>query len=531
MLPKLNLFNYKPISAPEPLDAYKAAMDDAVQSYDKNLQEAGLLETALSKVRALPADKEYVDKVKDKLKGTLANLASTVQGNKRWDLASDTLNELKLAFTSDQNLQGIQESYNSYLGELELEQKLKANGKTPVNLNMVDWKNHRTISPDGQLNVYKSNVQPKADYNAEMFELAKVIPFDTIESELEAAGYEGFLKATKRKELTQKKIDENLPSLFRSYSNTDTYQQQKQLKLKELNQQGITGEEANKIANQQIAQDLRDLASLRIGREEDKTFMQDPTYMSNLRLENQLAVARAKAEAKKNGQLAYEEGVFQKQDGFSQDKKHFDRVVGIANQKVITGLGATNTIPNKSEIFVLDDKSNIDLDDYQIEGFKPKGLVTSNVSGNPDFNGAFLGDLTLTKGGKERITIRAYTKNPNTDVKNSFNTLTNVHKASQDLPEGRAKVIDDTSGILGSPIFKIEIVGRKNGSYVIKPVIVNPVTGVRNLPSQSDLDAFGLKKQMTLEELENRSLNKLEPYIEQLSKSNKNLVEESWENN
>ena len=66
MLPKLNLFNYKPISAPEPLDAYKAAMDDAVQTYDKNLQEAGLLETALSKVRALPSDKEYVDKVKDK---------------------------------------------------------------------------------------------------------------------------------------------------------------------------------------------------------------------------------------------------------------------------------------------------------------------------------------------------------------------------------------------------------------------------------------------------------------------------------
>lgn len=531
MLPKLNLFNYRPISAPEPLDAYQAAMDDAVQTYDKNLQEAGLLETALSKVRALPSDKEYVDKVKDKLKGTLANLASTVQGNKRWDLASDTLNELKLAFTSDQNLQGIQESYNSYLGELDLEQKLKASGKTPVNLNMVDWKNHRTISPDGQLNIYRSNVQPKADYNAEMFELAKVIPFDTIESELEAAGYEGFLKATKRKELTQKKIDENLPSLFRSYSNTDTYQQQKQLKLKELNQQGITGEAANKIANTQIVQDLRDLAGLRIGSEEDKTFMQDPTYMSNLRLENQLTVARAKAEAKKNGQLAYEDGVFQRGEGFSKDSKHFDRVVNIANPKVIAGLGATNLIPNKSEVYVLDDKSKIDMDDYQIESFKPKGLVTSNVSGNKDFNGAFVGDLVLTKGGKERITVRAYTKNGNTDVKNSFNTITDVHNATQDLPEGRAKVIDDTSGILGSPIFKIEIVGRKNGSYVIKPVIVNPTNGQRYLPSQSDLDAFGLKKQMTLEELENRSLNKLEPYIEQLSKSNKNLVEESWENN
>ncbi len=531
MLPKLNLFNYRPISAPEPLDAYKAAIDDAVQSYDKNLQEAGLLEIALSKVRALPSDKEYVDKVRDKIKGTLSNLSSTVQNNKRWDLASDTLQELKLAFTTDQNLQGIQESYNSYLGELDLEQKLKASGKTPVNLNMVDWKNHRTLSPDGQLNIYRSNVQPKADYNAEMFELAKTIQPDIDESGLRAAGYDGFLLAEKIKELSDKKINENMPALFRNYIRSDSGIQQKQIKLKELYQQGITGEEAEKAANLAIARDMKDIASLRVFKEKDKTFMQDPTYMSNLRLENQLAVARAKAEAKKNGQLAYEDGVFQKQDGFSQDKKHFDRVVGIANQKVITGLGATNTIPNKSEIFVLDDKSNIDLDDYQIEGFKPKGLVTSNVSGNPDFNGAFLGDLTLTKGGKERITIRAYTKNPNTDVKNSFNTLTEVHKATQDLPEGRAKVIDDTSGILGSPIFKIEIVGRKNGSYVIKPVIVNPVTGVRNLPSQSDLDAFGLKKQMTLEELENRSLNKLEPYIEQLSKSNQNLVDESWENN
>ena len=36
---------------------------------------------------------------------------------------------------------------------------------------------------------------------------------------------------------------------------------------------------------------------------------------------------------------------------------------------------------------------------------------------------------------------------------------------------------------------------------------------------------------LVLEELENRSLNKLEPYIEQLSKSSKNLVDESWENN
>ena len=531
MLPKLNLFNYKPISAPEPLDAYKAAMDDAVQTYDKNLQEAGLLETALSKVRALPSDKEYVDKVKDKLKGTLANLASTVQGNKRWDLASDTLNELKLAFTSDQNLQGIQESYKGYLDELDAESKIMESGKTPVNLNIVDWKSHRTLSPDGQLNIYRKKVQPKADYNAEMFELAKVIQPDIDESGLRAAGYDGFLLAEKIRELSDKKINENMPELFRNYIRSDSGIQQKQIKLKELYQQGIVGEEAEKQANLSIARDMKDIASLRVFKEKDNTFMQDPTYMSNLRLENQLAVARAKAEAKKNGNLAYEDGVFQRGEGFSKDSKHFDRVVNIANPKVIAGLGATNLIPNKSEVYLLDDKSKLDMDDYQIESFKPKGLVTSNVSGNKDFNGAFVGDLVLTKGGKERITVRAYTKNGNTDVKNSFNTLTDVHNATQDLPEGRAKVIDDTSGVLGSPIFKIEIVGRKNGSYVIKPIIVNPITGVKNLPSQSDLDAFGLKKQMTLEELENRSLNKLEPYVEQLSKSSKNLVDESWENN
>ena len=533
MLPKqMNYYKYQPVSAPENLDAFKIAIDQATQNYDKNLETANLLRAILAKIRTLPKDKEYVDKVAEKLENTFSNVATTIQGQKRWDLGNDVVNDAKMDFLKDQHLQGIQESYKGYMDELELEQKLKASGKTPVNLNLVDWQNHSTISPNGQLNIYRSNIQPKADYNAEMFELAKTIPFDTIDSELQAAGYEGFLKTVKRKELSEKKINENLPAMFRSYQNTDTYAQQKQLKLKDLQSRGISGEQAEQQANLEIVRDLKDLASLRIGSEEDKQFIQDPNYMNELRLENQLKVIRAKAEAKKNGELAYEPGVFQKGEGFSQDKKHFDRVMNIANPKVIAGLGATNLIPNKSEVFVLDDKSNINMNEYQIESFKPKGLVTSNVSGNPDFNGAFMGDLVLTKGnGKERITVRAYTKNGNIDVKNSFNTLTEVHKASQDLPEGRGKVINDSSGILGSPIFKIEVVGRKNGSYVIKPVIHNPTTGKTYLPSKSDLDAFGLKPQMTLDELENRSLNKLEPYIEQLSKTNKNLVDESWENN
>lgn len=529
MLPnKINFFNYKPISAPENLDAYKSAIDNAVSQYDKNVEAAGVLEIALSKIKALPSDVEYVNAVKQKLQDSFSNLATTVQGNKRWDLANDTLNEMKLTILKDQNLQGIQDSYKGYQDELDLEQKLMASGKTPVNLNIVDWKNHRTISPNGELNIYRSKVQPKADYNAEMFEIAKVLQPEVIDSALQASGTEGFLMSVKKEQLTDEMINNKMPEMFRTYVNTDSYKQEKVLKLKELNQRGITGQEAEKQADLEIATNLKAVAKLRMVSREDKQFVQDPNYAREQNLQNEIIKIKAKEEAKRKGNLAYEDGVFQRGEGFSLDGTNIDRVVNINSKKVVDGLAGTNLVPDKSEVKLLD---GTDLDDYDIVKFIPKGLVTSNVSGNEDFVGAFVGDLQVKDSNGKIKTVRAYSKNRNKDVKASFNTLSAVHKASINLPEGRGRVVDDSSGVLGSPIFKIEVVGRKNGTFVIKPVIFNPQTKETHLPSKSDLESFGLKPQMTLEELENRSLNKLEPFVEQLSKSNKNLVDESWESN
>ncbi len=533
MLPKLNLFNYKPISAPEPLDAYKAAMDDAVQSYDKNLQEAGLLETALSKVRALPADKEYVDKVRDKIKGTLANLASTVQGNKRWDLASDTLNELKLAFTSDQNLQGIQESYNSYLGELELEQKLKANGKTPVNLNMIDWKNHRTISPDGQLNIYRSNVQPKADYNAEMFELIKLVKPDIDESGLKAAGYDGFLLVEKIKELTNEKINSKLPELFRSYSNTDTYKQQKQLKLKELYQQGIVGEEAEKAANLSIAQDIKDLANVGLFKEVDKTFIQDPNYGREQNLQNELIKIRARAEAKHSGQSIDDGGLFRPSTEKTKDKKHYDKTVTFGNPKVVNNIKTIVGTPSNDEVFALD---GIDIKDKKIKSnsFVPLGLTTINRSGNADWDGAWVGNLTITDSdGKNEQTINAYVKNKDIGVKSNFSTVNNIARAIDNKDSKTTIKIPDSSGLITMKIdneyvpisqanIDLEIIRYKDNTYKVKPVQRQKDGTYKYFP-KSQLTEYGLKESYSLNELETRSLNNLNPYISTLSLSDKQI--------
>ena len=533
MLPKLNLFNYKPISAPEPLDAYKAAMDDAVQTYDKNLQEAGLLETALSKVRALPADKEYVDKVKDKLKGTLANLASTVQGNKRWDLASDTLNELKLAFTSDQNLQGIQESYKGYLDELDAESKIMESGKTPVNLNMVDWKSHRTLSPDGQLNIYRKKVQPKADYNAEMFELAKTIQPDIDESGLRAAGYDGFLLSEKVKELSDKKIKESLPALFRSYTNTDTYQQQKQIKLKELNQRGIVGEEAEKAADISIANDLKDIASLRVFKEKDNTFMQDPSYAREQNLQNELIKIRARAEAKHSGQSIDDSGLFRPSTEKTKDKKHYDKTVTFGNPNVVNNIKTIVGTPSNDEVFALD---GIDIKDKKIKSnsFVPLGLTTINRSGNADWDGAWVGNLTITDSdGKNEQTINAYVKNKDTGVKSNFSTVNNIARALDNKDSKTSMKIPDSSGLITMKIdneyvpisqsnIELEIIRYKDNTYKVKPV-QRQKDGTYAFIPKSMLDKYELKESYSLDELETRSLNNLNPYISTLSLSDKQI--------
>lgn len=534
MLPnRMNYYKYQPVSAPEPLDAYKAAIEDATQTYDKNLETAGLLQASLSKFKALPKDREYLDKVVEKVQNTFSTLAGTIQGNKRWDLASDTINELKMNFLKDQKLQGIQESYKGYQEELELEQKILASGKTPVNLNLVDWQNHQTFSPDGSLNIYRSKLQPKADYNSEMFELAKVIQPDTIDSELQAAGIDGFLKSTKKRELTDKKINENLPEMFRSYQNTDTYKQQKTLKIKEFLASGMTMEQASQQADLSIAQSLKDIASLRVYSEEDKSFIQDPNYAREQNLENELIKIKARQQAKHSGQPIDDGKLFRPSTEKTKDKVHYDKNVTFGNPNIVKNVQTIVGVPTPDEVFALD---GIDLGDKKIKSFTPLGMTTVNRSGNADWDGAWSGNLVITdSNGKNEQTINAYVKNKDTSIRSNFGTVNNIARALDTDTGSTAMKVPDSSGLITMKLrgeyvpisasnIELEVIKYGKGSYKVKPVQKGEDGKYKTLP-KSLLDKYELKESYSLDELETRSLNNLNPYISTLSLSDKQLSE------
>lgn len=534
MLPnQMNYYKYRPISAPEPLDAYKAAIEDATNTYDKNLETAGLLQASLSKFKALPKDKEYIDKVVEKVQNTFSTLATTIQGNKRWDLASDTINELKMDFLKDQNIQGIQESYLAYQKELDLEQDMLSKGKTPVNLNLIDWQNHSTVSPDGKLNIYQSKLQPKADYNSEMFELAKVIQPDISESNLESSDVSGFLKTTKVKELSEKKINSNMPELFRNYSNTDSYKQQKQLKIKELVQSGLSLEDASQQADLSIAQDLKDIASLRIFKEEDSQFIQDPNYTREQNLENELIKIRARQEAKHKGQSIDEGGLLRPSFQKTKDKKNLDNTVIFGNPNIAKNIKTIVGTPTLDEVYPLDDAS---IEGKIIKRFEPLGLTTINRSGNADWDGAWTGNLVITDAnGKNERTINAYVKNKDVGIQSNFSTVNGIAKALNNKESITSFKIPDSSGLLTMKIdneyvpisqsnIELEVIKYKGGVHKIKPVQKYPDGSYRELPKRL-LNQYGLKEAYSLDELETRSLNNLNPYISTLSLSDKQISE------
>lgn len=439
----INFFKYQPVDTGEDLQSYATLIENKVQQHDKNYQAASILEDKLSELKAKSSkqDAVYVDGVINKIKDNFSNVANTISGNKRWDLAGRVVEDNTMSVIKDVNLKGIQESYKNYQEKLDAENKMRASGHTPIDLG-DDFENHRSFNSDGSLNIYKHKVQPMADYEGEKLKLVKQIEAEVLSSPLVPAEF-GMLRTSKIKELTEEKMREKLPSLLRTYNNLDTGIQEKQVLRKQY--KNLSDEDFEKVYNNKVSEDFGSLANILEYKAEQTDYMQNPLEASDRAYERAMRLQELKNKGR--GYNTNDASVQMRKGGVetfgNNDGAIEYHTIGAELQKVLkTNIGGNHSVKD------LIPSGGYNLNGYEegvIKDYSITGVNTRNSTFNKNLNGAIKVRATvLDASGKNPKIIEGYLPNPDAEARRQFGILNRFENIAKNAKDNTASFIHDT---------------------------------------------------------------------------------------
>ncbi len=213
---RITPFQYKPIRQGENIEVYASMVDDLAKDYDTNQQDATVLKRALSSIQTNKEGQQYLNKITENVHASLDSLSKTVQGTTRWDLASNTINELTNKLLDDKMLQAIKLSQKNHEDGLKVSQEIAKKGETPINLK-GNYDKHKFLNADGTVNPYEPQWQPKADYEAIAKDITKDLPSELKVVESAFQDVPGLLKVEKTKQAVASKINELLPEYINKF--------------------------------------------------------------------------------------------------------------------------------------------------------------------------------------------------------------------------------------------------------------------------------------------------------------------------
>ena len=438
-------FVYRPTYQSLPMEEIGKLFDNTEKSYIENRDNFTKLSAALSQIKGNDADNEYIKTVGDKYKKQIESLADTVQKRKDWSLAEDTIRDMALEIGTDQKLNAIKESYANYLDEEKRRQEFMAKGITT--LDFSNYANHKNWDENGKINIYRSRIEPKANYFNTVSDIwAKVKP-DSDESGFKKSDLPFYLE----NELTVsnvpkiKALQDTAVSMFKN----DAAGQQfiKKLKMERPDASDAAIEEAVRTYVRDVSR-LHEQTQNKVEYQADK--MQELEYKAQQQVDVYKQKLQIKAGMKSNNvdgdgnhQLVELQSSVHNKAGTESGITAF-----INNGTVADNIAKTHLSSNSL------DKSNVkfigDVPDDFMSGkveVKPIGFQIVNPTGDASFDGAIVADIT----GKDGVTKRGFVRiGDQNKYRQITRTAKNAHYAmvSADYSNAPHVNIADESGLI-----------------------------------------------------------------------------------
>ena len=523
MIPQLSFYKYNPIYQGAPIEEAAKAMEMGAKAFDTNLENYNKLQSFAASIKALPQDQQYV---RDKIlsaDSAIKDIADQTSGTKRWDKAGDAVQRISSIYFSDPKLNAVRESYTNFNEGEKVKQDMRAKGMTPFET--TDFSKHRSFDEEGNVNIYRPVIEPKADYVKEADSIWKAVEPDIAAANLQPSEIEGILQGQTIKGISREKILASLDNVQKTYNETDAGQQHKRF---------IAQNTPNKDPDKTVRDFLFGIGSLKQFKEVKTERMADPSY----EYEQRAKLLQQKIEGdllkkKATGRGNYMDGnerLFRVEALKSKGEVGQERVKGnalmINNPVIIEGFSKSQFTGDGSRIVPLNKNQKFDMEKDQVTGMTIKGFALDDYEGE-DSVGGMIGEARVTgEDGKER-NMNVLLKNSDPEVKNLFSTYRSLSAVLKTQAGGnknlyKNKSVVDTSGLL-------DFTGKEVYFKVTPDNEIIPVgktkEGTYSYFTESERDALLLKPKYSMKDIQNLLIDKIAPrllpYTETASQLNK----------
>ena len=271
---KLAQSRFIPTYAGTPLEEIERSANVLQDRYYQNLANQNQVELALEQQPYLPGDEPIRGVLRDDLQAAIESIANT---GGDYENATQRVFNLSQAYITDPRRLQAERNYQAVQQEIELENKMRAQGQTPLRSRRRE--NFSTVNPTtGELQLFESDLQPQLDYDKRRQTLFDNIRADSGPLTLrnlfpeEKQALKGYLKTGQWTGVSKGKIQRYLNEAFNRYQTTDEYRQQKYF-----------GESDENILNQLMSTGLeRVFGQTRENLVRDLTFDKEGTAMGNV---------------------------------------------------------------------------------------------------------------------------------------------------------------------------------------------------------------------------------------------------------
>lgn len=523
MIPNPSFYQHRSVYRDVPIEDYQNAFATSAKKYDTNLDEYNVLNALASNIKALPKDQAYLQQKLKAADQAIAEVADPLTGNNRWDLAGSALQRMKASFTADPKLNAAKESYLNFAKGEEDKQAMRMKGQTPFEV--TNPEDHQSIDENGNVNIYRPEIQVKADYVKQAQDLMAQVAPDIVSMGLQPSEVAGILEGKVIRGIDRNKIMASLDSAKRLYDESAEGVQHRQYLGKYAPDRNPDEFINNLLLSAGM---LRTFREERVERTGDPSFAEESkARLLEQQIQGRLAVKQAKGSKEYDPEV---DGLIGVQSFMSRDSGELDAKTGknkmiksnafmIKNAEIVKDYSDTFFAGDGSRIKPIDKRLSYNPEKHSILNHRIKGFASDDVNGPGTMGSAIAEIKYIDHDDKDKEkTMNVMIQSPDDSFVNIFKsykditTAVNKHNKG-DLAGGKGHSMIDSSGLLGYPDAVAFYIGTDN---VVRPQIKRKEGGWRLLKDY-ELAPLGLKDHYTTKDIEELTANAvartLKPYV------------------
>lgn len=519
IVPGRRPLQYQSTYAGIPLEEVKESMAMGAQQFDANLADINATKVFMANIRSLPGDEEYVQGTFKNALKAIDEISTQSDGTKRYDLAGQAVDRMKLQIHADPKINAAIQSYANFDKAEQDKAAIRAKGGTPLEFN--DPTKHKSFNPDGSINIFRPHIEEKGDYIKEAAGLWNTLAPELISAKLSQSDVEGILEGRTIKGITPEMVKRKFADVKQAYASSDSGVQQRK----------VFAKDGSKNPDADMDNFLLGIGMLKTHLDTNVAYQSDPEWKARKDMEETQVRAMASMYKK---QMSGRGNLHEKADAekwftrirtnYTAGKSGLDKaiMIGINSDILGTGLSKTLPIPQRDTFQLVGmDGKGIDQKDIELtQTPKVVGIVSTNAHGDA-YRGGYYANVEYKVGanGKPKMgTI--IIKNGNDIMSNKVSTIAGIEDAVVKDKKLDGHLVPDTGGILAFADSKIQDLARARGGtgnslkigFVVDPqgdkihAKVKPVLYEGNeknvIGINSDMaTSLGVKESYTLDEI------------------------------